>query len=327
MAESKSHNSVAHLLPRIFSIGSEPLGYCKIDVSARGYEYCELRGERRLTSLSGRGNIAGEERENVRNIHRGSSMKTTVVWIVLGLLLLSVFALTFMKSPEAITGMLRGVSTDVKSYSILVHILFLVVIGIGLLVGRSRNTLFTFFVAFLSLSATVIAVKYLIVPNIILFAMFSVLIIHAYLTRNLNFPLSDIPSVDLLFGILGLVFGFWYLHWVESPIWFNALLYSPLGAVNCPTMVTICGFLCLSREPRSAVMEAAVALATLYFGFFGLFRLGAFVDIALILCALFLIVRLTSSLTRDAVLRGGLPQAESSSMRSKGNGIRQRKIW
>jgi hypothetical protein len=230
-------------------------------------------------------------------------MKNTMKWIVVGLLLLAAFVLTFMKTPEAITSMLENVSKEVKTYSAFVHILFLVVIGLGLLVEKIRNSLFSLFIAFLSLSATVISVKYVIAPNVIIFGMLFVLMIHAYLTKKLNFDLKNITPLDLFFGILGLIFGFWYLHWVESPVWLNAFLYSPLGAVNCPTLVTICGFLCLSQKPRSALLETAVALITLYFGFFGIFRLGAYVDVSLILCGLFLIVRLSSYLSYEHVFR------------------------
>ena len=38
------------------------------------------------------------------------------------------------------------------------------------------------------------------------------------------------------------------------------------------------------------------AYGDLYFGFFGVFRLGAYIDIMLIICALFLILRLGSYL-------------------------------
>jgi hypothetical protein len=224
-------------------------------------------------------------------------MKNAIKWIVPGLLLLATFAITFMKTPEEITGILENISKEVKYYSLFMHILFLVVVGLGLLVKKIRNTLFSLFIVFLSLSATIISVKYAVVPNIIVFAIFSALSIHAYLTKSLNFDLKNIAPVNLAFGIVGLVFGFWYLHWVQQPIWLNALFYSPLGSVNCPTMVTICGFLCLSHKPRSSMLEATVALATLYFGFFGIFRLGAYVDIVLVVCALFLIVRLGSYLT------------------------------
>lgn len=221
-------------------------------------------------------------------------MKNAAKWIVLSLLCLAIFVLTFMKTPEAITGMLEKISKDVRNYSAFLHVLFLVVVALGLLAKKIRNGLFSLFIAFLSLSATVISVKYMVVPNIIIFGMFFVLIVHAYFSKRLAFDFENIAPVNLFFGILGLVFGFWYLHWVEDPVWLNALIYSPLGAVNCPTMITICGFLCMSQKPRSALLEAPVALITLYFGFFGIFRLGAYVDAVLIICALFLLVRLGS---------------------------------
>jgi hypothetical protein len=221
----------------------------------------------------------------------GNNMKNKIKWIVLGFLFLIVIVLTFTRTPEEIVRGLGYISSEVKYYSVFVHILFLVVIGLGLLVKQLRNTLFSLFIAFLSLSATVIAVKYMIVPNILMFGMLFVLIVHAYVTKNLNFGLRAIPLPDLLFGILGLVFGFWYLHWVDSPIWLNALLYSPLGVLNCPTLMMICGFLILSSKPRSAILEAIVALATLYFGFFGILRLGAYVDVVMLFCSLYLLLR------------------------------------
>jgi hypothetical protein len=231
-------------------------------------------------------------------------MKNIITWIVLGILLLAIFALTFMKTPEAITSMLQNIANELKIYSAFVHILFVVIIGLGLVIKKIRNDLFSLFVAFLALSATIISIKYRIAPNIIIFAIFFLLIINAYVTKKLNFDFKKIAPVNLFFGILGLVFGFWYLHWVESPVWLNALLYSPLGGVNCPTMLTICGFLCLSQKPRSIMLEATVALITVYFGFFGIFRLGAYIDVALIICALFLLVRIGSYLSYEHTFEG-----------------------
>lgn len=228
-------------------------------------------------------------------------MKNTVKWGVLGLLLMMIFIMTMMKSPEEITSMLSNVTDQLRTFSAIAHIIFLVVIVTGLILKKVRGTLFFLFIAFLSLSATVIAIKYVILPNIIIFTMFFVLIINAYFKKQLNFELENLKPVNLFFGIIGMVFGFWYLHWVESPIWLNALYNSPLGIVTCPTMVTICGFLCLTEKPRSVMLEATVALITLYFGFFGVFRLGAYIDIMLIVCALFLILRLGSYLSYEEI--------------------------
>lgn len=221
-------------------------------------------------------------------------MRDRVKWTVLALVALTVFALTFMKAPAAITAMLQEVAADVRAYSLVVHGLVLAVVALGLLARKSRTILFSALIAYLSLSATIVSLKYLIAPNIILFGVFFALIVHAYFTKQLGFDFERVAPPSLFFGVLGLVFGFWYLHWVDSPVWLNAALYSPLGAVNCPTMLIVAGFLCLSRRPGAAMLEAFVGLITLYFGLFGIFMLGAYVDVALVLCGLFLLVRLAS---------------------------------
>ncbi len=230
-------------------------------------------------------------------------MKTRFAWFVLGLLLLIVFVLTFMKSPDAIAALLTTVSRDLSGYSVFTHVLFTLVLATGLLFRGIRSILFSLWIAFLSLSAAIVSIIYVIIPNMIVFMMFFVLIIRAYRAKQLNFSFEKSSSVEVILGSLALVFGYWYLHWVEAPIWVNAILYSPLGVVNCPTMITTCGFLILGERPRSAHLEAAVGLITLYFGFFGLFRLGASVDIILILCAAFLLMRLVSDVARDALLK------------------------
>jgi hypothetical protein len=223
-------------------------------------------------------------------------MKNKVLWPILGLVLLLVFIITFMRTPQEIAVLLTEVSGEARNFSAFVHFAFLAFIILGLIFRKARNHLFSFFIAFLSLSATVIAVRYAILPNIVIFAVFFILIVRAYIKKKLNFDFSSNKPVNSLFGITALVFGFWYLHWVETPVWLNALLYSPLGAVNCPTMLTVAGFLCLGEEPRSVKLEATVALTTLYFGFFGVFRLGAYVDATMIICALYVILRIGSYL-------------------------------
>ena len=135
-------------------------------------------------------------------------MKNAAKWIVLSLLCLAIFVLTFLKTPEAITGILENISKDVRNYSAFLHVLFLVVMAMGLVVKKTRNGLFSLFIAFLSLSATIISVKYMVVPNIIIFGMFFVLIVHAYFSKRLTFDFEKIAPVNRFFGILGLVFGF-----------------------------------------------------------------------------------------------------------------------
>ena len=135
-------------------------------------------------------------------------MKPKVLWSILGFLFLVIFALTFMKTPEAIAALLTTASGDTKTYSVFVHIAFIVVLASGLLLARLRNILFSVFIAFLSLSATVVSVVYVIIPNTIIFAMYFVLIVQAYVSKKLSFPFKEMTFLDLMFGTLALFFGF-----------------------------------------------------------------------------------------------------------------------
>jgi len=228
-------------------------------------------------------------------------MKKSLDYIIPGLVVLAVIMLSMMKSPEKIAEMLSDISGDLTVFSVLTHVLFLIVIATGLLVKKYRNMVFFSFIAFLSLCAAVISTYYMALTNIIAFGTIFVLIIFAWHNRELNFEFDDITPVNKYSGVLALVFGFWYLHWVENPVWFNALLYSPLGSVNCPTLLTITGFLCLTAKPRSVMLDLVVALFTLYFAMYGILFLGAWVDIVLVICALFLLCRVAFHATHNDV--------------------------
>jgi uncharacterized membrane protein YhaH (DUF805 family) len=82
-----------------------------------------------------------------------------IEWIAMGVLFFLIVGLTFLKTPETIKEMLESVSQNTKSYSVFVHVLFLAVIGLRIFVRRIRNTVFSLFIAFLSLSTTIVALK------------------------------------------------------------------------------------------------------------------------------------------------------------------------
>ena len=66
-------------------------------------------------------------------------MKNTVKWVVLGLLLMVIFIMTMMKSPEEITSMLSNVTDQLRTFSAIAHIIFLVVIVTGLILKKVRG--------------------------------------------------------------------------------------------------------------------------------------------------------------------------------------------
>ena len=128
-------------------------------------------------------------------------------------------------------------------------------------------------------------------PNVVVFALILAGSVYAWWKGRFHWDFARVGRWTWAFGGLGIVAGFYYLHWVGAPIWVNALVFSPLGVVNCPSLLVISGFLVLATPPRSAILESMTGIALLWFGFYGLFALGAYVDVTLVLIGLFMVVR------------------------------------
>lgn len=215
-------------------------------------------------------------------------------WLV-GLLLAAVFLMTLMKPPSEVNQMLSMVSGQFKNYALLMHAFVLAAFLTGLVIPKARTHFFAGMMALLSGSAAAIALMHSILPNIAVFGLYLVLILTAFFRDKLIWDFSQIKATDRLFGVIGIVFGFWYLHWVESPLLLNALLYSPLGIINCPTLVTISGLLCLSSQ-RPQLLDFTTGLVCAYFGLYGIILLSAYVDVVLVLCGSYQLTRVVMAL-------------------------------
>lgn len=223
-------------------------------------------------------------------------MKNIPRILLLSLLMCIIFIFTFLKSPDQIRSMLNQLTTDMYKLSIVMHGIYLLFFVLGFIFRKLRNALFSALLLILSATASIISIKYLIIPNILIFVTFFALTLIALIKKELDFDFTGLKLINKVIGFTAIFFAFYYLHWVEKPIFLNALVYSPLGIVNCPTMVAFCGFLCFLKKPGTLLLEFFVASVTLYFGFFGVMRLGAYVDIVLIAAAIFLIIRKASLL-------------------------------
>ncbi len=217
--------------------------------------------------------------------------RSILAWSLLGLAFLLVVIMTFMRTPAQITSTLSIISSQLKYYFLAIHIGIFLLLVTGIVWKRYRNQIFFTIILILALSSTIVSSVYVVIPNILFFGVITALILIAFISKKLEFDLENARIVDWMFAGVGFFFGFWYLHWVEAPIALNALLYSPLGGVNCPTLVMIAAVLILAKKPIPIMLTTFVGALTIYFGFFGMILLGAYIDIALILCGSYLIIK------------------------------------
>ncbi len=91
-------------------------------------------------------------------------------------------------------------------------------------------------------------------------------------------------------GLIMLVFGFVYPHFMENASFFKYLCASPLGLIPCPTLSAIVGITLLFHGFNSRRWMLWAAFIGLFYGVFGVLRLKVYLDTGLIAGALFLLI-------------------------------------
>lgn len=107
-------------------------------------------------------------------------------------------------------------------------------------------------------------------------------------TRLRTDRLSVAPPRLVWPGVGLIVFGWIYPHFLDTRSWWPYLYASPLGVVPCPTLATTVGISLVLEAFRSKAWAASLALAAIFYGAVGVFRLGLLIDIALFVGAIVL---------------------------------------
>ena len=221
-------------------------------------------------------------------------LKELVGWIIIAFLILLSCGIFFIyRTSDEIMFSMRVALYFFKPYTVLTHVIFLAILVEGIIFKRVNDELYAGLMTFFAITTALIAIIFMIIPEIILFILIFVLTINAYFNKELTWDLKNTDLISRIFATISFSFGFWYLYWVEKPIWLNALFLSPLGILNSPTLLIICGFLCLNKEPRSNKLELVVVAVSIWIGLINILIFEIYVDIVLIVIALFLIIRIS----------------------------------
>jgi hypothetical protein len=111
-------------------------------------------------------------------------------------------------------------------------------------------------------------------------------------------------------GVAMIAFGWLYPHFLEGHA--TAYLYaSPVGLVPCPTLAVAIGFALLGNGLGSRVWSLTLAAVGLFYGLFGVLRLGVFLDIGLVGGAVALAASALCSPAADRARQEYRPRARS----------------
>jgi hypothetical protein len=231
-------------------------------------------------------------------------LKDMIGWIIIAFLIsLSSCIFFIYRSPSEIMFSMRVALYFFKPYTVLTHVIFLAVLIQGIVFHRVNDELYAGIMAFFAITTAIVAILFMIIPEIILFTLIFGLTLNAYFNKELTWDLKSTDNVSRFLAIFSFFFGFWYLFWVQSPVWINAIFLSPLGILNSPTLLIICGFLFINKEPRSNKLELVVAIVSLWIGIINIIIFEIYIDFILVVVALFLIIRLGYSINEKRIVK------------------------
>ena len=101
--------------------------------------------------------------------------------------------------------------------------------------------------------------------------------------------MSQLPFV--IIGVIMIVFGLLYPHFIETDSVLKYLYASPVGLIPCPTLAILIGFLLVFNGFGSQSITLTLIVFGLFYGIFGALRLGVHLDILLIFGTLALLTK------------------------------------
>jgi hypothetical protein len=111
-------------------------------------------------------------------------------------------------------------------------------------------------------------------------------------------------------GVTTIAFGWVYPHFVQGGA--TAYLYAaPVGLVPCPTLAVAIGFALVGNGLGSRVWSLTLGALGLFYGLFGVLRLGVFMDIGLAGAALALVAVVLHSAGGDRARLAHRPRTRS----------------
>jgi len=213
-----------------------------------------------------------------------------------------------MPSVRDILASLHAIANQHLSFAILWHALFYLALA-GLAGNwRPSNRMMGLLLVFPAVSVAVLSWTSGNPFNATLFGMVVVLTgFFTYRTDKETIQWSTQPFHGV--GLLLVIYGLVYPHFLDTGSYYTYLFAAPVGLIPCPTLAVMTGFLLMMNGLGSRPLASIVAAFGLFYGTFGILRLGIWLDAGLLAGALTLLVFVLGS--RIASAEGGTDRTTS----------------
>jgi hypothetical protein len=185
---------------------------------------------------------------------------------------------------------LNSIANDYSGFAIAWHVFFYFLASAFLIKWQPDNRVLLLLTCLPLLSVALLAWITGNPFNGLLFSVMSALVIicGVRVTPDI-FSLSQLPF--LLTGIVMVIFGLVYPHFIKTNSIIEYLYASPAGLIPCPTLSVLTGSLLIFNGLGSPPVVLMFIIFGLFYSIFGIIRLRVYIDLFLLLGSVTLLVK------------------------------------
>ena len=193
------------------------------------------------------------------------------------------------KTQDIIAG-LHSIANEYTAFAILWHVVFYLLLALLIFKWEPSNR-FLGILLFLPLLS--VAVFAWISGNPFNGSIFTLMAIFIFIfgIRTSTETISLSPFPYYLIGIVMIIFGLVYPHFVNADSFIKYLYASPVGLIPCPTLSILIGFILLFNGFGSQSLTVTFIVFGLFYGIFGILKLAVYLDIFLLIGTLSLLIK------------------------------------
>ena len=195
-----------------------------------------------------------------------------------------------MPKTQEIIASLQSLANDYSIVAIFWHIMFYFLLAFLIAKWNPSNKLLGILICLPLLSVAIFAWIAGNPFNGSLFSLIAILI-FIFSLRAPSGPITLSTFPYYFIGILMIAFGLIYPHFLNTDSFIKYLYASPLGLVPCPTLSLLIGFVLLYNGFGSNSISIAFIVIGLFYGIFGVFKLGVYLDLGLLFGTITLLIK------------------------------------
>lgn len=195
-----------------------------------------------------------------------------------------------MPKTQEIISSLESIANDYLAVAVFWHIALYILLAFLLAKWEPSNKIFSVLLCLPLFSVAMFAWIAGNPFNGVLFLAAGILI-FIFGLRTSPEPIAMSSAPFMVIGVLMIIFGLVYPHFIRTDSFITYFYATPLGLVPCPTLSLLIGFMLLYNGFGSNAMTITFIIFGLFYGIFGVLKLGVHLDIGLILGTAGLLVK------------------------------------